>query len=689
MEMRKEAGLISKNHIEKRLVLGKNYQDLYDASQVSEKHRANLREDMYQAQMEVVKLSQELNLLQVNFRKKDTLLTKYIQSLAERASQTKIDSYWKLNPGLITETEFEIKFQEELLRVIRSKYYGEELFEKENVVTQYFKQAEKREKSLQELRQVEIKLNKEIEVEENSYNTLCNEYKKIQEQIVIETSKFEDILYNRENIINTRVENRNNGLKSHLKTYLPDEYEKYLKVNKNLHKQVLKMFSSQPLQVILSSSGDRDKLIELVVDDHSTKKNKYFDLISDLIAHDAKFADSEQTKDNINSDLVKKMVSFNELKNEISRLENEMKLLNTSKTDLREKIESTLKSQIGELQADKKDLQVKHSVNYYFFKVKEIGEKIEELKNRLKKSSEDYEKFNEEYFTLIENLNKEDLDIKKELILLGVNNGFKIPVVEDKKDAKSVKTFGGSKRSSVSKLESFKKDKNDDGLKKSIIGKQAEIDFTKTVNRVKELHKITDTNINMAISDLEIYDSRIPKIEEEVVINNEDPFFISSVEKILKLIKGMKVYKKMGESSKFYFNMLTSVEFPPESTGFVLRDCSINVREEQIEIRKGKLVENKLPFKNLKGMILSNHSRALIKYIKTGVKPSLFCVPEADKLIECKYVPIQIMLEKSSVDLIMPDYESFADFSEAYEELMKIKSKAKRIIKYLENTGKI
>ena len=191
-------------------------------------------------------------------------------------------------------------------------------------------------------------------------------------------------------------------------------------------------------------------------------------------------------------------------------------------------------------------------------------------------------------------------------------------------------------------------------------------------------------NVNSAINDLEIYDSRIPVLKEEVIESKEDPTFIASVEKILKLIWGLKVYKKLGENSKHHFNMLNANEFPPEKTGFQLRDIIINVREEQIEIVKNRLVENKLKFKDLKGMILSNHSRALINYIKTGVKPSLFCCPEVENLITCKYVPVQIMLEKGSVDLIMPNYEVFVDFTEAYEELLKLKTKTKRIIKYLD-----
>lgn len=135
--------------------------------------------------------------------------------------------------------------------------------------------------------------------------------------------------------------------------------------------------------------------------------------------------------------------------------------------------------------------------------------------------------------------------------------------------------------------------------------------------------------------------------------------------------------------------MLTSVEFPPEKTGYAMRVCNLNVKKEQIEIRRNKHVENVFPLQQLKGIILSNHARALIKYLSTSEKPSLFCVPEVEKLIKCQVIPVQVMLIKGSVDLIMPSFDSYLRFSEAYDEIVKMKSNIKSVVRYLEANAKI
>jgi hypothetical protein len=135
--------------------------------------------------------------------------------------------------------------------------------------------------------------------------------------------------------------------------------------------------------------------------------------------------------------------------------------------------------------------------------------------------------------------------------------------------------------------------------------------------------------------------------------------------------------------------MLKAQEFPPEKSGFGIRTCCLNILKEQIEIKKGKHVENYIPISQLKGIILSNHARALIKYMITGNQPSLFGVPESDTLIKCKVVPIQLMLLKGAVDLIMPNFETYVNFTEAYEELLRIKNKIKPIVDYLKNKGEI
>lgn len=135
--------------------------------------------------------------------------------------------------------------------------------------------------------------------------------------------------------------------------------------------------------------------------------------------------------------------------------------------------------------------------------------------------------------------------------------------------------------------------------------------------------------------------------------------------------------------------MLNSIEAPPEKTGHAFRTIVLNYKKDSIEIRKDRYIENTISLKNLKGIILSNNARALIKYLTTSEKPSQFSVPESDKLLTCKFIPVQIMLEKGSLDLIMPNIETYIEFAEAYEEIIRSKKNVKPILKYLQKAGRI
>lgn len=702
--MRKEFGELRSSQIEKRLEFIKTLQDLYDASQVYCKDRTQLKNEMFKTEDQIVKYSNELKMLEKTFRKRDQLLTKYIQSLKEKAKESKIDSYWELNPALITETEFEEKLKEELLFQVKKLYFGEELLEKENMINQYFIQGEEREKKLHYLKTLEIKITKEIAELENSYKNKCALFKSLKEEIIIDSSRYEDILYNRENIINSRVENRNNGLPTYLRKYTAEEYDVYLKVNKNLIKQVNKNIGSKTFKSM--NSFERETFINLVIDDHSIKKNKYFDLINSLIAHDAKYDECKLKTEELKKSVFRSEEDLYILTKELNYLREEIELLKKSIDDLKNKTEITLKDQIYELQADKKDLQIKYNVNYYMFKIKELGEKLDELKTRLDNFQKEYDDFMQEKNKIIEDLNKEDIDIKNELIELGVNKGFMITGGEEENSnellkakmkktgkSKNMKKEMNRKNSFAShttkKTTSSKRRVSTTGnlVKRSLIGKNKSIDFAKTLAKLED--EDDNKEVTTVFDDINVYDSRNPPKVEEIIEVKEDPFFISSVKKIMTLINGLIIYKKVGKSSKHFFDMLNSEKSPPEKCGYVLRQCLINVRTENIEIKRNNLLEHRISFKDLKGMMLSNYAKALIRYIKSGEKPSLFCCAEPEKLIRCKFIPIQLILDNATVEFIMPSYQTFISFYEAYEELLKLKNKAKRILRYLEKSGKI
>lgn len=668
-ELRKEASELKKIHVEKRLDYIKTLQDLYDASHVYCKDRTKLKEEIIKNEDAIKSISFNLKLLEQNFRKKDVLFTKYIQSLQETVDNSTKDeeSYYKLNPALITEKEFETKLEEELLKVIKEKFVGEELFEKENIVKQYFKELEKREVSIQTLKFEETRICKEIEVIESSLIRKIEENKKMKKEVLLMESQLNDILYNREIIINTRVESRNNGLSKHLLIYTPDEFEKYLSVNKNLYKQVLRKFSSFNYRSL--SSSDREIFFELVIDDHSIKKNKYFDLIGQSISDQAVIDNWEETKEKIYKEYIKSYENYESSKKEIDSLQLEIDLLSSSKISLKEKIELTLKKQINEIEIEKKDLQVKYKVNFYKYKTKELSEKHEEIQKKI----DCLVKENDETTT------KSQCDME---ILLGEYEKIKEELI--KIDPSVNVNFDVHSNFHLNQVKNVDLNENDETQKCSFTERSKSIDFIKTLDEVNQEYKSTyQRKVTAALDDIIVFDSNAPEeVKNEEVEFNNDSHLNISLDKVQRLINGIQIYKKLNISNK-YFDMLNSDLSPPEKSGFGKRTLILNLNSEQLEIRKGKHIENSVHISKLKGMILSNNTKELIKYYVSGKIPSTFAVPEAEKLIKCKYIPLQLTLNEGSIEIISQNYEEYKILLEAYEELIQIKKNYRSIFKKL------
>lgn len=557
--MRKEAAEIVRAQIAKRDDFVKTLQDLYDASQVFCKDKGKLKEEIIKNEGEIKKIMTQLKILDMNFRKKDLLFTRYIQSLQETVKEElkENDSHWQLNPALITEKDFEHNLQEELLKVIKEKYFGEELFEKENIVKQYFIEIEKRERSIQELIVEQKHAVREMNEIEYKLHTSKEELSKMEKEAVHLESQYGDILYNREVIINTRVESRNQGLVKHLSTsYTADDFEKYLGVNKNLYKQVLRKFSSFNYRLL--SKSDKEAFYELVVDDHSTKKNKYFDLIGQLIHDEAITTSWERTKEKLYNRIFKNSESYKELTKQIDSLTREINLLSESKSELRKNIELTLKTQINELEIEKKDLQVKYNLNYHKFKISELGKRLDELRKRLAKFQEQYDIAEDKYKEDIQKLMDEDLEIKKELLEYGIKKNMEQPeelkINEEEQNyitAKMVDHYTGNltnsmpkskpskmaliKKSPIApKTENYSKEDEDnsDMRKYSLTERSKSIDFGATLNNVNtEYAQMEKTKAGL--EDLKIVNSNEQRQSmDSNAKESEDPFFLSSVEKV-------------------------------------------------------------------------------------------------------------------------------------------------------------
>ena len=228
-----------------------------------------------------------------------------------------------------------------------------------------------------------------------------------------------------------------------------------------------------------------------------------------------------------------------------------------------------MKNQIKELEADKKDLQVKHNVNFYFHKIREANNRIEELKKRLDDFNAQFEKDMDEFASKEEKHVVDDLEYKKVLFDNGVDDfggeklkgfnttGRKRDIINQSVNVNVINNFhmgglsnsgGGASRKNYNKqvstnihmITAFQNMQTDDQLNSNnglmsaspstVHIKQKSINFEEAINETKEVYE-NKIQSGQGFHDVEIYDSRIPKVIEEVK-PDIDPFFLIAVEKV-------------------------------------------------------------------------------------------------------------------------------------------------------------
>ena len=143
-------------HIKNEKILTKNKLDKYinDLSITTncsqEKHK--YEKDILIKQGELDRINNEISLLELNCKKKETLFNKYIIVLRNKCKKSSQESYYEMNPAIIIETEFEDKLKEEILKIIDlSDMDFEEKVKNKNLVEIYFKDLINREKLIQSL----------------------------------------------------------------------------------------------------------------------------------------------------------------------------------------------------------------------------------------------------------------------------------------------------------------------------------------------------------------------------------------------------------------------------------------------------------------------------------------------------------------------------------------------------------
>ena len=381
-----------------------------------------LDQDLNAKMIELEKITNEINLLELNCKKKETLFNKYIIVLRNKCKKSAQESYFEMNPALVIESEFEQKFKEEILKNIEKEisFTEEEKIKKKNLIEIYFKEITNREIILQNY------FAKKKKNEENAENVL-KEIEKIEENLTsceceINSKKTHiNELIQKEKIFLEKIEKRNINLTKNLEQLGEEEFDKYLKSNDQLLKNMKKMYGNKVLDKVFKVQ--KQKFLETVIMDHSHKKGKVNEFISSI-------SQSESILDfynfNINELEISYKLSTRKYEgtlNHITDKKKERVILEESKKELKEQMENILNDQIRDIEFEKRQLQTKYNLLYYFEKINELNLKLNESTEAREKMVKEYQYLTNVISEKERKLHIDDMDLKNHLISLsmGVN----------------------------------------------------------------------------------------------------------------------------------------------------------------------------------------------------------------------------------------------------------------------------
>ena len=249
-------------------------------------NRPKLENELKYRSLELERITHDINLLELNCKKKETLFNKYIILLKNRCKKTKEESYYEMNPAIIIENEFEEKLKEEIVKLIDldDKLTSEEKTKNRNIVDVYFKDLAERERILQssfvkkkKCFQDKENLNIEIAQLKEVYGTIENE--------ILTKKQGTNDLNQKEKVIIEKVEKRNKSLTSNLEKMGELEFENYLKSNDNVLKNMKKIYGNKVLDKVFKAQ--KQKFLENVILDHSYKKNKVNEYLRSIAEFEA------------------------------------------------------------------------------------------------------------------------------------------------------------------------------------------------------------------------------------------------------------------------------------------------------------------------------------------------------------------------------------------------------------------
>ena len=392
-EMRSEFYQIKNEKIMIKNNLEKTLNDISHASSSKNiVNKAKYENDIKFKTVELEKINHDINLLELNCKKKETLFNKYIILLKNRCKKSKEESYYEMNPAIIIETEFEEKLKEEIIKMIDidAKLSDEDKIRNKNIIEIYFKDLSERERILQS----SFAKKKKFFADKESIN---NEILRIRENLnkinldLHSKKKNSNDLELKEKIILEKIDKKNKNISTNLEKLGELEFQNYIKSNDNVLKNMKKIYGNKVLDKVFKAQ--KQKFLENVILDHSYKKNKVNEYLKNIAELESSSEFLSQRLSEIENEyqivinyLIKQFKSFNDVINNRKTKIYERQVVEESKKELKVKIEDLVQKQFVEIENEKRHLENKYNISFFMEKINEIKCKVDSnvaIKNRL------------------------------------------------------------------------------------------------------------------------------------------------------------------------------------------------------------------------------------------------------------------------------------------------------------------
>lgn len=376
-------------------------------------------EKIKQKQEEGEKLHNEITKLELNCKKKETLFNKYLILLRNKCTKTDEESYFKNNPSLILENNFEEELKDEMIAALgREKNYltEEDLKKYEGTIDIYFRDLFERERTCQLILLQRTKIENNLKEHQDSINHIIDKIQETENEIKLKKMRFQEVNKNLSHL-KQKIESRNRTLKFNLENLSESNFMDYLDANEEVLKSMKRIYGNKILSKVFKAQ--KEKFFENVMLDHSFKKNKINEFIRLTSQYQKTIEDFEDAKERLLQEFNDKSSDLEELKEHIFKKEKEQFALKTARIELMENIENMLINEIEDITNEKIKLRQKLNCDFYFVKVKELAHKIENLKKEKERILNEFFSFRDFIIQREQKLYKDDMEIKKQLMSLG------------------------------------------------------------------------------------------------------------------------------------------------------------------------------------------------------------------------------------------------------------------------------